>query len=57
MSFSHAETRDRVEWITQVDSKRLWGDFLEKLDLYQRKHAIRATKNCASPASPVGELQ
>ena len=54
MSFSQRETQGKVVWITQVDSKRLWGDFLKKLDLYQRKHAIRSTKNCASLASPVG---
>lgn len=27
-------------WITSVDSKLLWADFLDKLDRYQRTHAI-----------------
>ena len=48
MSFSHPETENKVTWITQVDSKRLWSDFLKKLDSYQRQHAIRP-QSAAAP--------
>lgn len=34
------QSGDSVSWITSVDSKRLWANFLEKLDRYQRTHAI-----------------
>ena len=57
MSFSHPETQGKVVWITQVDSKRLWADFLEKLDLYQRKHAIHSTGSCTSPQPAAGPLE
>lgn len=30
----------RITWITRVDSRRLWADFLSRLDLYQATHAI-----------------
>ena len=33
----------RITWITRVDSKRMWADFLSRLDHYQATHAI-ATK-------------
>jgi inosine-uridine nucleoside N-ribohydrolase len=41
MSFGNADTKQTVTWITHVDSKRLWPDFVEKLDAYQRTHSIR----------------
>lgn len=31
----------RIHWITAVDSKRLWADFLAHLDAFQSTHAIR----------------
>jgi inosine-uridine nucleoside N-ribohydrolase len=31
-----------IQWITHVDSQRLWTDFLKKLDFYERTHAIAA---------------
>ncbi len=57
MSFSHPDTQNKVIWITQVDSRRLWGDFLEKLDLYERKHAIRLTGNCTSQQAAAGSME
>jgi len=30
----------RITWITRVDSRRLWADFLSRLDLYQATHAL-----------------
>ncbi|MGH9454976.1 MAG: nucleoside hydrolase, partial [Terriglobia bacterium] len=41
MKFQHKPTPRTITWITSVDSKRLWADFLEKLDAYQRSHALR----------------
>jgi len=40
MSFEHAQTDRTITWITSVDEKRLWADFLSKLDKYQRTHAV-----------------
>lgn len=40
MIFDHVETRDTITWITGLDSKRMWADFAEKLDAYQRTHAV-----------------
>jgi purine nucleosidase len=41
MSLGNPDTKQTVIWITHVDSKRLWPDFLQKLDAYQRTHSIR----------------
>jgi purine nucleosidase len=41
MSFGSADTKQTVTWITHVDSKRLWPDFVQKLNAYQRTHSIR----------------
>jgi inosine-uridine nucleoside N-ribohydrolase len=41
MSLGNPDARQTVIWITHVDSKRLWADFLQKLDAYQRTHSIR----------------
>lgn len=40
MKFDHPETADTITWITGLDSKRMWTDFVEKLDAYQRTHAV-----------------
>ncbi len=31
-----------INWITAVDSAKLWKEFLEKLDEYQRTHAVQS---------------
>jgi purine nucleosidase len=40
LMFSHPETRDRITWITQIDTKRVWHDFTGKIerrdDLHRR---------------------
>jgi inosine-uridine nucleoside N-ribohydrolase len=40
MNFDHVQTARTITWITSVDSKRLWPDFISKLDAYQRTHAM-----------------
>jgi purine nucleosidase len=40
MVFEHPGTRERVTWITSVDSKRMWADFLSRLDAFQATHEI-----------------
>jgi inosine-uridine nucleoside N-ribohydrolase len=41
MTFAQVETRQTVTWITDVDEKRMWADFLSLVDQYQRTHAPR----------------
>jgi inosine-uridine nucleoside N-ribohydrolase len=40
ISFERVQTNRTVTWITSVDEKRLWADFLKKLEIYQRTHAV-----------------
>jgi purine nucleosidase len=40
LTFDHRPTEETITWITAVDSKRMWADFVEKLDTYQRTHAV-----------------
>jgi inosine-uridine nucleoside N-ribohydrolase len=40
MSFAPAGNQATVTWIKTVDSKRLWADFLLKLDAFERSHAV-----------------
>jgi hypothetical protein len=40
MKFDHVQTADTITWITGLDSKRMWADFVQKLDAYQRTHAV-----------------
>jgi purine nucleosidase len=40
MNFEHKQTSKTITWITDVDEKRMWSDFLQKLDAYQRTHAV-----------------
>lgn len=39
-TFEHAPTAKTITWITDIDEKRMWADFLSKLDAYQRTRAI-----------------
>jgi inosine-uridine nucleoside N-ribohydrolase len=41
MTFDHPSTRENITWITSVDSKRLWADFVDRLDDFTRTHAVR----------------
>lgn len=45
MTFDHPATREKITCITRGDSRRMWADFLERLDAYQATHAI--------PSAPV----
>ncbi|MBV9083000.1 MAG: nucleoside hydrolase [Acidobacteriaceae bacterium] len=40
LSLQEGSAAAKATWITGVDSKRLWNDFVEKLDAYQRTHAM-----------------
>lgn len=40
LSLTPGNPSEPIHWITHVDSKRLWSDFIDKLDTYQRTHAI-----------------
>ncbi|MGH9342365.1 MAG: nucleoside hydrolase [Terriglobia bacterium] len=50
MTFDHIRTDKTITWITGVDSKRMWADFLNKLDFYERTH--RVSTKCAPPFLP-----
>lgn len=36
MTFDHPETTQTITWITDVDSKLLWADFVKRLNAYQQ---------------------
>lgn len=40
VTFDHIQTKNSITWITSVDAKRLWADFVTKLDIYQQTHAV-----------------
>jgi len=52
MKFDHVKTDDTITWITGVDSKRMWADFVDKLDAYQRTHAVGLMGGGSGPAQP-----
>lgn len=39
-SFGKTQTRNSITWITGVDSRRMWKDFLQKLDVFSATHAV-----------------
>jgi purine nucleosidase len=39
-TFDHMQTKNSITWITAVDEKQLWADFVAKLDIYQQTHAV-----------------
>ncbi len=40
VTFDRGATDKTITWITNLDSSRLWADFLRDLDNFQRTHAI-----------------
>jgi inosine-uridine nucleoside N-ribohydrolase len=40
LSLQEANNAKTITWIMAVDSKRLWSDFLDKLDAFERRHEI-----------------
>jgi purine nucleosidase len=40
MTFEQVKTNQTVTWITDVDEERMWADFLNLVDEYQRTHAV-----------------
>jgi len=45
LSFAPVKSAKTITWITGIDSKALWADFLQKLDEYQRTHAVGSFRN------------
>jgi purine nucleosidase len=41
MVFEHPATGENITWITSVDSKRLWTEFVGRLDDFTRAHGVR----------------
>ena len=39
MTFEQVKTDRTITWITDVDEKRMWADFLSLVDKYQRTHS------------------
>ncbi len=50
MKFNHVRTQRTITWITSVDSARMWADFVNKLDAYERTHAV--STRCPPPFLP-----
>jgi inosine-uridine nucleoside N-ribohydrolase len=40
LTFEHPATDETLTWITGLDTKRVWAEFVERLDFYQRTHAV-----------------
>jgi inosine-uridine nucleoside N-ribohydrolase len=40
LSFEQTNSGNTITWITSVDSAHLWPDFIQKLDEYERSHAV-----------------
>ena len=40
LKFDHPQTDKTITWVTDVDEKRVWADFLVRLDTYQRTHDV-----------------
>ncbi len=40
LTFEAGKANGTITWITSVDSARMWSDFAQKLDTYQRTHAV-----------------
>ena len=40
LKFDHPKTDKTITWVTDVDEKRVWADFLVRIDNYQRTHDV-----------------
>jgi purine nucleosidase len=40
LSFEQMNTDKTITWITGIDSRSMWADFIERLDDYERTHAV-----------------
>ena len=40
LSFQQVKTNETITWITDIDSSAMWADFIQRLDEYQRTHAV-----------------
>jgi purine nucleosidase len=52
MTFEQVETKEVVTWISDVDEKTMWDDFLRLLDAYQRTHKIQRAGNRLTVTMP-----
>ncbi|MDQ2712880.1 MAG: nucleoside hydrolase [Acidobacteriota bacterium] len=50
LSFDMSGTGRTITWITNIDSKRMWEDFGNKLDSYQSSHAVNLSP-CLLPSN------
>jgi len=41
MIFEHPTTDSTITWVTSVDSKRLWTEFVARMDDFTRTHTVR----------------
>jgi purine nucleosidase len=40
LKFDHPKTDRTITWITDVDEQRLWADYVQRLDHFQRTHDV-----------------
>jgi len=40
MKFEPGHAGKTITWVTGIDSARMWPDFIQKLDIYQRTHRV-----------------
>jgi inosine-uridine nucleoside N-ribohydrolase len=52
--FEHPATSQEIIWITDVDEERMWADFLQKLDFYQRTNSVGETPTVGNTAGLPG---
>jgi inosine-uridine nucleoside N-ribohydrolase len=43
MNFAPGRAGNSITWVTGIDSARMWPDFIQKLDAYQRTHRIEVS--------------
>jgi len=44
LKFEHVKTEKTITWVTDIDEKRVWADFLKHLDSHQRTHDVGVRK-------------
>ena len=43
MNFEPGQAGKTITWVTAIDSARMWPDFIQKLDAYQRTHRVEGS--------------
>ena len=44
-NLEYPPTDQTITWITSIDESRLWADFVAKLAIYQRTHAVGSDRS------------